>query len=389
MKFIEAMLQLFQPIEEYHRKEQAFIAVFAGGGIGQKRNMWGLEVKIIESQYKSEELNLEGYKEQLGENESEEQAETILNVMSQEWKKASDQKEVERKKKLIEDNQLRWEHHIKEHGLSDYKERRKIERFFYSFPELKDLLRIIGREQPKREDEMDDTVRRYLPLLPSLLKPAAEAEEVANGNDLLHLLPSETAILSERKTEGLFYYKYATGQLQLFANRPKNVSQFKTEQTQKKKPRLEKGPIIVAVDTSGSMSGRPMKIAYSVLLQLLRLARKQKRKVFLMSFSVRAKFLDLSLPRNWMRLNSFLEDSFSGGTDGEEMLNLSIKMLQSKAFGMADVLIISDFYFPLPKNSIWKKMLEEHSKGTCFYGLKIDSTDRLYDTILDKTWNVK
>lgn len=389
MKFIEAMLQLFQPIEEYHRKEQAFIAVFAGGGIGQKRNMWGLAVKIIESQYKSEELNLEGYKEQLGENESEEQAETILNVMSQEWKKASDQKEVERKKKLIEDNQLRWEHHIKEHGLSDYKERRKIERFFYSFSELKDLLRIIGREQPKREDEMDDTVRRYLPLLPSPPKPAAEAEEVANGNDLLHLLPSETAILSERKTEGLFYYKYATGQLQLFANRPKNVSQFKTEQTQKKKPRLEKGSIIVAVDTSGSMSGRPMKIAYSVLLQLLRLARKQKRKVFLMSFSVRAKFLDLSLPRNWMRLNSFLEDSFSGGTDGEEMLNLSIKMLQSKAFGMADVLIISDFYFPLPKNSIWKKMLEEHSKGTCFYGLKIDSTDRLYDTILDKTWNVK
>lgn len=41
MKFIEAMLRLFQPIEEYHRKEQAFIAVFVGGGIKQKRNMWG------------------------------------------------------------------------------------------------------------------------------------------------------------------------------------------------------------------------------------------------------------------------------------------------------------------------------------------------------------
>ena len=167
------------------------------------------------------------------------------------------------------DHQSRWERQIKEHGLSDYKERRKIERFFYSFPELIDLLRIIGREQPKREDEMDDTVKRYLPLLPSPPKPAAEAEEVANGNDLQHLLPSETAILSERKTEGLFYYKYATGQLQLFANRPKNESQFKTEHTQKKKPRLEKGPIIVAVDTSGSMSGRPMQIAYAVLLQLL------------------------------------------------------------------------------------------------------------------------
>ena len=389
MKFIEAMLRLFQPIEEYHRKEQAFIEVFIGGGIAQKRSMWGQAVKIIESQYKSEELNLNGYKSQLNESESDEQAETILNTMGKEWKQASDDKEVERKKRLITDNQLRWEHHIKEHGLSDYKERRQIEQFFYSYPELKELLRIIGREQPKREDDMDDTVRRYLPILPSPPKPAAEAEEIANGDDLQHLLPSETAILSESHTEGLFYYKYATKQLQLFANRPKTESQFKTEQTQKKKPRLEKGPIIVAIDTSGSMYGKPMKIAHAVLLQLLRMARKQKRKVFLMSFSVRAKFLDLSLPRNWMKLNSFLDKHFTGGTDGEEMLRLSIEMLQSKSFAMADVLIISDFYFSLPIEPTQVKMRLEHNKGTRFYGLKIDSTNRAYDKILDKTWNIK
>ena len=41
MKFIEAMLRLFQPIEEYHRKEQSFIDVFVAGGLDQKRNMWG------------------------------------------------------------------------------------------------------------------------------------------------------------------------------------------------------------------------------------------------------------------------------------------------------------------------------------------------------------
>ena len=389
MKFIEAMLNLFQPIEEYHRKEQAFIAVFTSGSVVQKREMWGQAVKVIESQYKAEELNLEGYRQQLSESESDEQIETILNALGKEWEKACDDKAVERKKKLIEDNQLRWEHHIKEHGLSDYEERRKVEHFFYSFPELKDLLQIIGREQPKREDEMDDTIRHYLPLLPSPPQPSAEAEEIGNGDDLQHLLPSETAILSDHYTESLFYYKYATKQLQLFANRPKNESHFKKEQTQMKKPRLENGPIIVAVDTSGSMSGKPLKIAYSVLTQLLRLARRQKRKVFLMSFSVRVKFLDLSFPRNWMRLKAFLEDRFTGGTDGEEMLNRSIEMLQSKSFSMADVLIISDFYFPLPIEPTKKKMLVEHNKGTRFYGLKIDSTDKQYDKILDKTWNIK
>ncbi len=388
MKFIEAMLQLFQPIEEYHRKEQAFIAVFADGGLTQKRNMWGQTIKVIEQNYMPEELNLDGYKEQLKECDSEQQKEIILNTLGREWKKASDEKMVERKQILLSTHQQRWEHHLKEYGFTDYKERKKVEQIFYSYPELQDLIRIIGREQPQCEDEMDDTIRRYLPLLPSPPKPSAEAEEIANGNNLQRLLPSETALLSERQTENLFFYKFATQQLQLFANRPKNESQFKIEQTQKKKPRMEKGPIIVAVDTSGSMSGKPLEIAYSVLMQLLRLAKKQKRKVFLMTFSVRAKFLDLSFPHNWMRLDAFLEDRFTGGTNGEEMLFRSIEMLQSKSFSMADVLIISDFCFPPPNVPTKKKMLVEHNKGTRFYGLKIDGTDKRYDKILDKTWTL-
>lgn len=388
MKFIETMLQVLQPIKEYHRKEQAFIKAFVGGGLTQKRNMWRQTTKIIEQNYKPVELNLEGYKDQLNECNSEQQKEIILNALAHEWKKASDDKEEERKQKLLSTNQQRWVQHLKEHGLSDYKERQKVERFFYSYPELRELIRMIGREQPKREDEMDDTIQRYLPILPSSPKPAAEAEEIVNGNELQHLLPSETAILSDRQTENLFFYKFVTQQLQLFANRPKNKSHFKIEQTKKKEPRLENGPIIVAVDTSGSMNGKRLKIAYSVLTQLLRLAIKQKRKVFLMSFSVRAKFLDLSLPRNWIRLNAFLEERFTGGTDGEAMLNRAIEKLQSKSFGMADVLIISDFYFPPPLGPTKKKMLIEHNKGTRFYGLKINSTGKLYDKILDKTWNI-
>ena len=101
MKFIEAMLRLFQPIEEHHRKEQEFIAVFASGSVVKKRKMWGQAVKVIESQYKAEELNLEGYRQQLSESESEEQVETILNAMGKEWEKVCDEKEVERKKNLI------------------------------------------------------------------------------------------------------------------------------------------------------------------------------------------------------------------------------------------------------------------------------------------------
>ena len=71
------------------------------------------------------------------------------------------------------------------------------------------------------------------------------------------------------------------------------------------------------------------------------------------------------------------------------MLNNAIEMLQTDNFSMADVLIISDFYFPLPTEKTRIKMEIEHSRGTRFYGLKIDSSEKKYDEILDKTWYIK
>lgn len=385
MKFIEVMMQMFKPIEDRHEKEKSLIGKFVNGGIDVKRAMWGQVMKVITSQYKPEEVNIEGYKKQFKEYE----AQNVLDALAKDWSKACDEREEKQKRNMLEVNRKKWELHVKEHGSSDYEERQKIEKIFYSYPKLEDIVRIIGREQHKSDDEMDETISNYIPLLPSPPKPAAEAEEITNGKDLQYLLPSEMALMSDKQTETLFFLKYATQQLQLFAHRPKEESRLKTEQKMKKEPRLEKGPIIVAVDTSGSMSGKPLKIAYSVLMQLLRLARKQKRKCFLMSFSVRSKFLDLSLPHNWLRFDQFLEDTFSGGTDGEQMLNNAIEMLQTDNFSMADVLIISDFYFPFPTEKTRIKMEIEHSRGTRFYGLKIDSNEKKYDEILDKTWDIK
>ena len=137
------------------------------------------------------------------------------------------------------------------------------------------------------------------------------------------------------------------------------------------------------------MSGRSIEIAYSLLLQLISIAKKQKRDCFLISFAVRAQYLDLSIPSNRLKLNDFLTNKFTGGTNGEEMLNAAIKMLLSDNYQMADVLIISDFYFPAPLKETREKMKREQSKGTRFYGLKIGlHSSGTYDKILDKYWVV-
>ena len=384
MKFVEAMLELFQPIEHAQQREKEYIVQFANADIEQKRNMWRNVYATITKEYAPEEVNIDGYVEQM----KNQDLDAVFSSLLTDWDKACEELAYKKKIEIIEFNREIWEKSVKERGNTDYKIRKSIEDMFYSYPQLVDIVRIIGREQPERDDEYDETILNYLPLLPLPSLPAMEIEQISVGNDLQHLLPMETAILADKQTETLFYLKYASNQLQLFANQPKSESVKKTEKRQNKKPRLEKGPIIVSLDTSGSMSGKPEKIARCLLLQLLRMARKQKRNCFLITFSVRAQCMDLSRPGSWHRLTSFLNNPYTGGTDGEEMLNTTLKMLKTDNYSMADVLIISDFYFSLPRRETMEKMEIEQRKGSKFYGLQIGSTVQEYDSVLDKIWKV-
>ena len=384
MKFLEAMLELFQPIEKAYQREKEYMVVFADADIDQKRKMWREVYGTISKEYAPEEVNIDGYVEQM----KSQDLDAVFASLLSDWDKACDELVRKKKVEIIEFNREKWEKGVKEHGNADFKQRKKIEKMFFSYPQLVDIVRVIGREQPGRNDEYDETVRSYMPILPSPPTPAVEVEQVSLGKDLQHLLPMETAILADKETEDLFYLRYASSLLQLFANKPKQESVLKTEKKRNKKLRLEKGPIIVSLDTSGSMSGRPEKVARCLLLQLLRMAKKQKRKCFLITFSVRAECMDLSRPGSWNRLNRFLNNPFTGGTDGEDMIKNALKMLNTDNYSMADVLIISDFYFPNPRPQTKELMEIEHNKGTRFYGLQIESTVSGYDNVLDKIWKV-
>ena len=120
------------------------------------------------------------------------------------------------------------------------------------------------------------------------------------------------------------------------------------------------------------------------------MAKKQKRSCYLISFSVRSKSIDLAKPRNWNRVDDFLEHSFSGGTDGEQMLAEAIRVLRKGTYEMADILIISDFEFPAPVKETMKKIDNEKTLGTRFYGLRIghDGTKEYETKVLNKMWTI-
>ena len=386
LAFLSALLGAFFEEEQAHQKETDFIERYQNAQLEQQRQAWPAVYKHVKGNYAPTDVNIDGYVEQFKDHETQD----VIDALTEDWRKAADKRLNQKEEQLLEQNKDRWERRMREWGRSDYERRKKIDQMYYRYPILQEIVRIIGREQPQRKDEKDDIVYKYMPILLSHSTTTTEIEQISIGNDLSHVIPSEIAKLSESSTEMMFFKKFAERQLQVFANKPPMTAQEKQVQENQTKPRLEKGPIIVSVDTSSSMKGEPEKLARSLLMQLLRLAKKQHRKCFVITFSVRAMAVavELTKPANWRCVKKFLEEGFSGGTNGEQMLSVALDALQTRDFCMADVLIISDFEFPLPIEKTRKRMEEEHSKGTRYYGLQIGLTENKYCEVLDKIWQL-
>lgn len=387
MRFLQALLSLYEPIEKEHDKQSKMIYAFTKANMNGKRKMWNVVSQTIKQFYAAQEVNIDGYINQMQQMDEESKS-MVLSVLAKDWEKANDEYMERIEKEILDKNKNNWECSVRDHGIEDYERVRKIEHVFYRYPALTEIVKIIGREQPENKKEQDDILFKYKPLIVSNHMTFKEVEEITTGRNLSRLVPTEIAFLADSFTESVFYQKFASYKLQLFSNRSKILGQEKTKQQICDKPRLQIGPIIVAVDTSESMYGQPEKIANSLLIQLVRMAKKQRRKCFLITFSVKAQTMDLAHPANWDKLKDFLDHGFSGGTNGEEMLKIALRVLETETYSLADILIISDFEFLKPIKNTIDKMCEERAMGVRFYGLQIGTVSREYDKILDRIWKV-
>ena len=388
MGFFSALLKAFLPLEREQQEEQKVIRSFFGASTDDKKKQWGNIVLFIQNKYTTNELNPYGYQRQLKETEPKRQ-EPVFEAMRQQWLQVSQEHLVQSECQLIENNRQEFQISFQEIGSEDYETLFSSRDIFFKYPVLKEIVEIIGRDKPQDKEEKDTAVTAYIPILLSHAQSITEVDGVNIGNTIQQALPSELVYLSAKDTEDVFFHRYATRQLQQMASKPPVVSQKKTKRSHTEMPRLIKGPIIVSVDTSGSMSGKPMKVAMSLLLQLLQMARRQKRACYLITYSVRAKAINLAHPGNWRLVRKFLREGFSGGTDGNEMLREAVATLQKKKYSMADVLIISDFEWYRSDKPVLTQMNQEKALGTKFYGLGIHAQDwsRKHEW-LDRMWNI-
>lgn len=243
-----------------------------------------------------------------------------------------------------------------------------------SLQELAELLGKQSRSQSIFEKEMREKVALHSNWQPKRAY-RGEINGLKYSNDISAALPSELSLMKNPALNKLFQLKFAQKQLLSYDYQIQEESSIESKEKEEVEieKKEKKGPVIICVDTSGSMNGTPENIAKTITFALSKIAIEEDRKCYVISFSTAIQTLDLSdFSGNPLgKLVQFLKMSFNGRTDAKPALNQALKMLSENEWKNADVLMISDFVMQALNKELADKIETEKKKNTVFYSLTI------------------
>ncbi|MEM6764580.1 MAG: VWA domain-containing protein [Bacteroidota bacterium] len=290
---------------------------------------------------------------------------------------------------------LAWNSTIGKWNMINWEKLEEVSDTLKEDPTLQELADLLGRWQ--LEKQMEEEMSLFSPELSLSWKPnpigKSEIVGVHHSSDLSAMLPSEIALLSSPDTELLFSKRFVEKKLLTFQYQSTDADIHKKlkERPILQAPEENRGPIILAIDTSGSMFGEPEKVAKALAFAILDIALKQKRKAFVISFSTRIRSIELSAAQTDMQaVLDFLQMSFHGGTDIQPALRKAIDMVEEETFEYADILVISDFVIPKVDTKLMERIASTRAeKGVRFHSLYISrrkDTRSIPITLFDHHW---
>lgn len=159
---------------------------------------------------------------------------------------------------------------------------------------------------------------------------AVEIKSVTVGDKIQDTLPSDRMNLCNETTKKDFYRRMTESQLLTYS-----------KEAHKQK---NKGPIIVCVDTSGSMSGDQETWSKALSVGVLEVAQMQKRDFACIIYSSHADDpivikKDEIAPQ---KIIDCAERFHNGGTNFEAPLNKALELIKDSTFKDADIVFITD-----------------------------------------------
>jgi len=214
--------------------------------------------------------------------------------------------------------------------------------------------------------------------------PPDEITSITTGNEIERLLPSEIALLADADLEDLFYLRFTERgltQYDLIGHEPEG-----------------QGPIIIAIDESGSMAtnygGLTGEVwSKAVTLALLSIARLQKRDLAVIHFSG-PDDLRLALfpkgeatPAEVIACASFF---FNGGTFFEPWMKKALELVDGSQFKKADVICVSDGISDVSPEAQAEWTRRRAERGMRSYSVLIGSNqgEALLDEISDAVFRL-
>ena len=197
-----------------------------------------------------------------------------------------------------------------------------------------------------------------------------EAFDVETGNDLRRILRPQFALLGSKETTYEFMRRYAEKELLVYKMRG-------TED-------VGKGPIVIAIDKSGSMGGSPFRWAMGVAEALRRFAAEEDRDYYCMFFGNNNDRERFDFPQGkgpFDKVMAFLGTQANGGTQFDGVLTEALERA-SKAFedggkSKADIVFITDGMAHLDDQWIKEFNKERNRVGVRVYSVYIGGA---YDT---------
>lgn len=243
---------------------------------------------------------------------------------------------------------------------------------------LTEILSLIGRK-PSDAGERKAHLSYGNQNLPH--SGGSDIQGITVGQSFSSLLPLETALFSDSETEDIFLHKYVDHQLQLFHHKSENGKPSRGLYNVRAKGH---GPMIICMDTSGSMAGHPLDVARVVVSNIFMEALRQRRACLLILYSEDIDVIDLT--KAWENYKARSGGGYKdfimqipivfGATDITDMLlEIFDSWENSQEYQLADVLVISDFEIPKPSIDLLSKMMYYRGLGYRFFGYKIGSEE--------------
>ncbi|MFA0338870.1 VWA domain-containing protein [Vibrio breoganii] len=265
----------------------------------------------------------------------------------------------------------------------------RLNKLVKKLPKLQSLIRDLGRDEQADGSVVEEIIikmsvaTRHEKYVATPLVPM-ETKGITRSDSISRMLPQETSLLTNPVLKKLWHAKRAEHSLLSYSVEGtevlETVEQLEQESVSEKqgnKSNKNRGPMVICLDTSGSMKGLPENIAKATVLECLKVAYKEQRRCYVYLFGSKKEVSELDLTLDASGFNdllNFLTMSFGGGTDAEGPLNKALEKCDSEEWYKADILLVSDGEFPVSSGLSRKISNRREKQGLQVHGIQIGDT---------------